>query len=256
MKVPSFSLKLITAALLGIAAPLAAAGEKPRVLILATGADKMTDGKPTGLWLEEFAVPYNAFTKAGFDIVVSTPKGGDVPVDPRSKPTPEQTAEWADASKKLAGTVAIADVDASKLDAVFVPGGHGTMFDLATDEGTAKLLTTLNADGKIIAAVCHGPAALVGAKGTDGKPLVAGKTVATFTDDEERAVKLDKEMPFLLESKLAELGAKIDKKPNFTAHAVRDGNLITGQNPPSSELVADLVIKALAKKSAEPTEKP
>jgi len=248
----SFLFRLIAAALPGLAAPMAAADEKPRVLILATGADKMTDGKPTGLWLEEFAVPYQAFAKAGFDILVATPKGGDIPVDPRSKPTEEQATAWADASKKLAGTVALADVDPTKLDAVFVPGGHGAMFDLATDEGTAKLLTGLNARGKIIAAVCHGPAALIGAKGTDGKPLVAGKTVATFTDDEERAVKLDKEMPFLLETKLRELGAKIDKKPNFTANAVRDGNLITGQNPPSSEQVAELVIKALSRKENEP----
>ncbi|RYD65660.1 MAG: type 1 glutamine amidotransferase domain-containing protein [Verrucomicrobiaceae bacterium] len=216
----------------------------------------MTNGKPTGLWLEEFAVPYNAFAKAGFDIIVSSPKGGEIPVDPRSKPTPEQTAAWAEASKKLLGTVPVGEVDAAKLDAIFIPGGHGVMFDLAKDEGTAKIITDLNARGKIIAAVCHGPAALVGAKDTDGKPLVAGKTVATFTDDEERAVKLDKEMPFLLETKLRELGAKIDKKPNFTAHAVRDGNLITGQNPPSSELVADLVIKALSEKETPSSKNP
>ncbi|HEY1123744.1 MAG TPA: type 1 glutamine amidotransferase domain-containing protein [Haloferula sp.] len=245
MKVPFLSRNHLAAAFLGLVS-LSAAEASPRVLILATGADKMTDGKPTGLWLEEFAVPYNAFAKAGFDIVVSTPNGGDIPVDPRSKATPEQTTAWADASRKLAGSLPVAEVDASKLDAVFIPGGHGAMFDLAKDEGTAKILTDLNARGKIIAAVCHGPAALVGAKGTDGNPLVAGKTIATFTDDEERAVKLDKEMPFLLETKLRELGAKIDKKPNFTAHAVRDGNLITGQNPPSSEQVAGLVIKALS----------
>lgn len=224
----------------------ASAEDKPRVLILSTGAEKMTNGKPTGLWLEEFAVPYQAFTKAGFDVVIATPEGGEIPVDPRSKPTPEQAVEWAAASEKLKGTLALSKVDAGSLDAVFIPGGHGAMFDLATDKGTAKLLTDLNARGKIIAAVCHGPAALVGAKGADGVPLVAGRTVAAFTDDEERAVKLDADMPFLLESKLRELGAKIDKKPNFTAHAVRDGNLITGQNPPSSEPVAKLVIEALS----------
>jgi putative intracellular protease/amidase len=218
----------------------------PRILILATGADQMTNGKPTGLWLEEFAVPYEAFSKEGYEIVVATPKGGDIPVDPRSKPTAEQSAAWAEASKKIKNTLPLAEVDATSLDAVFIPGGHGAMFDLATHEGTAKFLTDLNARGKIIAAVCHGPAALVGAKGTDGKPLVAGRKVATFTDDEERAVELDKEMPFLLESRLQELGAKIDKKPNFTAHAVRDGTLITGQNPPSSEAVAKLVIEALS----------
>lgn len=243
-------LNLVAAAFIGLASLAAADNAKPRILILSTGAAKMTSGKPTGLWLEEFATPYQAFTKAGFDIIVATPSGGDIPVDPRSEPTPEQTTEWADAAKKLTDTLPLSKVDAASLDAVFIPGGHGAMFDLAKDEGTAKLLTDLNARGKIIAAVCHGPAALVGAKGTDGKPLVAGKTVATFTDDEERAVELDKEMPFLLETKLRELGAKIDKKTNFTAHAVRDGNLITGQNPPSSEPVARLVIEALTTKPA------
>jgi putative intracellular protease/amidase len=237
----------LAAAFLGATLLPASAEDTPRVLILSTGAATMTNGKPTGLWLEEFAVPYQAFTKAGFDIVIATPKGGDIPVDPRSKPTAEQSAQWADASKKLKGTLALSEVEAASLDAVFIPGGHGAMFDLSTDKSTAKLLTDLNARGKIIAAVCHGPAALVGAKDAGGVPLVAGRTVAAFTDDEERAVKLDADMPFLLESKLRELGAKIDKKPNFEAHAVRDGNLITGQNPPSSEPVAKLVIEALTR---------
>lgn len=219
---------------------------KPVVLLLATGADKMTNGTPTGLWLEEFAVPFNAFQKQGFELIIATPKGGRIPVDPRSKPTAEQAAAWKDASAKLEGAVALDSVDLSKVDAIFIPGGHGAMFDLATDTRVAKTISELDARGKFVAAVCHGPAGLVQAKRADGKPVVAGKTVAVFTDDEERAVKLDQEMPFLLESRFRELGAKVEKKAIFTSNAVRDGNLITGQNPASSEAAADLLIKALA----------
>lgn len=226
----------------GIGAP----ANTPTVLILATGADRMTNGKPTGLWLEEFAVPYNAFERAGFQVLVATPQGGAAPVDPRSNPTPEQAATWSEATERLRRTLPLAEVDAAELDAIFIPGGHGAMFDLAGDLLTAKLIAKLDAQGKVIAAVCHGPAALVNVKRADGRPLVAGRTVSAFTDEEERTVELDREMPFLLESRLRELGATLETKPKFTPQAVQDRNLITGQNPMSSEAVADLVIQALA----------
>lgn len=125
------------------------------------------------------------------------------------------------------------------------------MFDLATDAGTAKLIADLDACGKVIASVCHGPAALVGVKPADGKPFVAGRAVFAFTDEEERAAGLDGEIPFLLESRLRELGAKVETKPKFTPHAVRDGNLITGQNPMSSEAVAELVVQAVGQGKSE-----
>lgn len=221
------------------------AAEPKTILMLVTGADKMTNGKPTGLWLEEFAVPYLALQKAGYQIEVATPKGGAAPIDERSKPTPEQAAAWKEAEKRLSDTKALSGIRAENFSAIFIPGGHGVMFDLAGDAASAKLIQDFDTQGKPIAAVCHGPAALVKVVRKDGTSLVKGKTVAAFTDDEERAVKLDQDMPFLLETKLRELGAKIDKKENFAAHAVRDGNLITGQNPASSEGTVKLLIEAL-----------
>lgn len=222
------------------------AAENKTILVLVTSADKMTNGKPTGLWLEEFAVPYNALVKAGYQIEVMTPKGGAVPIDPRSKPTPEQEAAWKDASQRLRETKPLTNVTATNYAALFIPGGHGVMFDLADHAAAAKLIQDFDTLGKPIAAVCHGPAALVKVVRKDGSPLVKGKKMAAFTDAEERAVELDKEMPFLLESKLRELGATVETKENFTAHAVRDGNLITGQNPTSSEVTATLLIKVLS----------
>ncbi|MEY3395013.1 MAG: hypothetical protein RL346_1249 [Verrucomicrobiota bacterium] len=228
----------------GMMISLAAAEPKP-VLMLVTGADTMSNGKATGLWLEEFAVPYLALRKAGYPIEVVTPKGGVAPVDARSKPNPEQAIRWNDAEKRLSQTKPLSGIRAEDFSAVFIPGGHGVMFDLANDPAAAKLIQDFDTQGKPIAAVCHGPAALVHVTRKDGTPLVKGKTLAAFTDDEERAVELDKDMPFLLESKLRGLGAKIDKKENFAAHAVKDGNLITGQNPASSEATVNLLVEAL-----------
>lgn len=226
----------------GVAAP----AKPPVVLMLSTGADRMTSGKPTGLWLEEFTVPYNAFVQAGFQVIVATPQGGPAPVDPRSNPTPEQAKAWSEATERLRQTLPLAKVDPAGLDAIYIPGGHGAMFDLAGDAQTAKLIADLDARGKVIASVCHGPAALVNVKRADGQPFVAGRTISAFTDEEERAAQLDREMPFLLETRLRELGATVATKPKFTSQAVRDRNLITGQNPMSSEAVAELVIQALA----------
>jgi putative intracellular protease/amidase len=139
----------------------------------------------------------------------------------------------------------LAAIRAENFAGIFIPGGHGVMFDLADDASAAKLIQEFDTQEKPIAAVCHGPAALVKVFRKDGTPLVKGKTVAAFTDDEEREVKLDKDMPFLLETKLRELGARIDKKEKFAIHAVRDGNLITGQNPASSEATVKLFIEAV-----------
>jgi putative intracellular protease/amidase len=222
------------------------AAEKKSILILVTGAEKMTNGHPTGLWLEEFAVPYLALVNAGYQVEVVTPKGGTAPVDARSKPTPEHATAWKDAEKRLSETKSLASVSADSFAAIFIPGGHGVMFDLADNPAAAKLIQDFDTQSKPIAAVCHGPAALVKVVHKDGTPLVKGKTMAAFTDDEERAVKLDKDMPFLLESKLRGLGAKIEKKENFAVQAVRDGHLITGQNPASSEATVKLLIEALA----------
>ncbi len=220
--------------------------ETKTILMLVTGADKMTNGKATGLWLEEFAIPYKAFVEAGYQVEVVTPKGGAAPIDPRSTPKPEQAAAWKDAARNLSATKPLASVTADGFAAIFIPGGHGVMFDLVENPAAARLIQEFDAQGKPVAAVCHGPAALVNVVRKDGTPLVKGKKLAAFTDAEERAVELDKDMPFLLETKLRGLGATVVTRDNFTSHAVRDGNLITGQNPPSSEATAKLLIEALS----------
>lgn len=219
---------------------------EPRILMIVTSADTMTSGKTTGLWLEEFAVPYQAFVDAGAQVTVASPKGGQCPIDPRSTPEEDQKRAWQKASEELATTKPLSGLSAADFDAVFLPGGHGTMFDLPDNTDLIGLLDAFAADDKVIAAVCHGPAGLVGVTGKDGKPLVAGRRVAVFTDEEERAVELDQDVPFLLETRFRELGANVDAKPAFQEHALRDGNLVTGQNPPSSALTAKLTLEALS----------
>nr|WP_297355460.1 type 1 glutamine amidotransferase domain-containing protein [uncultured Caldimonas sp.] len=224
-----------------------------RILIIVTSNARMGDtGKPTGLWAEELAAPYFAFVDAGFDVEIASPQGGAAPVDPGSlKPKGENDAVverfLADeaAQRKVRATARVAEVDAAAFDAVFFPGGHGTMWDLPGDAGVTRAVESAYAAGKIVAAVCHGPAGLVSARRPDGQPLVAGKRVNAFTDDEEREAGQAETVPFLLESRLRNLGAKFEKTGNWQPFAVRDGQLITGQNPQSSAEVARLVLQAL-----------
>ena len=224
-----------------------------RILIIVTSNHRMGDtGQPTGLWAEELAAPYAAFVDAGHEVDIASPRGGPAPIDPGSlKPRGENDAVverfLADeaAQRKVQATQRVANVDASRYDAVFFPGGHGTMWDLPGDAGVTRAVESAYAAGKVVAAVCHGPAGLVSAKRPDGQPLVAGKRVNAFTDDEEReAGKMDV-VPFALESRLRELGARFEKTANWQPYAVRDGQLITGQNPQSSAEVARLVLQAL-----------
>lgn len=223
-----------------------AATESKTILVLVTGAEKMPNGKATGLWLEEFAIPYKAFVDAGYRVEIVTPQGGVAPIDPRSNPEPAQAVAWEEAARRLRQTRPIASVSSDDFAAIFIPGGHGVMFDLVDDPAVAKLIQEFDVQGKPVAAVCHGPAALVNVVRKDGSPLVAGRRVTAFTDAEERAVELDRDMPFLLETRLRELGAKVETRDNFTVHAVRDGNLLTGQNPASSGATATLLLEALS----------
>lgn len=218
---------------------------KTSVVMVVTSSAQIDASHPTGLWLEEFAVPYLEFRAAGFSVTAASVKGGKAPVDPRSNPTPQQARVWADAIQALERTEALTGFDASTYDAVFLPGGHGTMFDLPENAALQKLLNEFAQSNKVIAAVCHGPAGFVGAKGADGKPLVAGKTMTGFSNSEERAAQMDGLMPFLLETKLRDLGANVVVKPDWTDHVQRDGNLITGQNPQSSRSAALAVIEAV-----------
>ncbi|MCP3138114.1 type 1 glutamine amidotransferase domain-containing protein [Pyxidicoccus xibeiensis] len=224
-----------------------------KVLLIVTSHTQLGNTKePTGFWLEELAAPYAEFTKAGAQVDIASPLGGKAPADPKSeKESSEATRAFladAEAKKKLANTLSLEKVK-DTYDAYFVVGGHGVMWDLATHTPLHTLLTTAYARGAVVSAVCHGPAALVGVKAPDGKPLVAGKRVAAFTNAEEQAVKLDTVVPFALETRLREQGARFESGPMWGSFAVRDGRLITGQNPASSAAVAREVLAAL--RSAE-----
>ncbi len=216
-----------------------------RILIVVTSHDHIDATHPTGLWFEEFAIPYKEFISQGFEITVASIRGGNVPIDPRSEPKPEEAEQTAQARDVLLQTRTISEVRATGFDAIFLPGGHGTMFDLPENTALQHLLGDFAREDKVIAAVCHGPAGLVGARLADGTPLVAGRTITAFTNNEERAAELDRSMPFLLESRLRELGGRFVVQPNWSDHVERDGKLITGQNPQSSGSVARAVIAAL-----------
>lgn len=223
-----------------------------KVLIILTSHALLGDtGKPTGFWLEELAVPYQAFVKAGAQVDLATPLGGAAPVDPKSNeaPSAEVTAFLADAdaTKKLAKTLPLESVRGT-YDVVFLAGGHGTMWDLPGNKPLGALLTRHWSAKKVVAAVCHGPAGLVGAVDEKGVPLVKGRKVSTFTNEEEKGVGLEGIVPFALETKLASLGAVIQKGPMWKPFAVRDGRLVTGQNPASSLEVATLAIGAATSK--------
>ncbi len=220
------------------------------ILIVTTSHAVLgSTGKATGVWLEELAAPYYAFRDAGASVTIASIAGGAVPIDPRSAQgdlTASVTRFLADPDAKRAveATPAIGAADISSFDAIFLPGGHGTMWDLPESAELAARIGQAYESGKIVAAVCHGPAGLVSAKRADGSPLVAGKRVSAFTNEEEEAAGLTEAVPFLLETRLAELGAKIEKGPRFQPFAIRDGMLVTGQNPASSARVAELVLEA------------
>ncbi|GEN52245.1 type 1 glutamine amidotransferase domain-containing protein [Halobacillus faecis] len=218
------------------------------ILMVVTTADKMNDELDTGLWLSEFGEAYVEFANKGYDITVASPKGGKAPVDDRSLEGGETSQEILDTAKYLEDTVKIDDVkDVSKFDAIFLPGGHGTMFDLPDNKKLQETIRDLYEADKVVAAVCHGPAGLVGVTLSDGSPIVKGQTVTAFTDEEERATTLDEYMPFLLETRLRELGADFVGEENWADHVQGTGHLITGQNPQSTISVAKAVINKLEK---------
>ncbi|MGF9945238.1 type 1 glutamine amidotransferase domain-containing protein [Priestia megaterium] len=214
------------------------------IQMVVTNGHTMENGELAGIWLTEFSEAYLEFQKKGYEVVVASPKGGKSPVDPNSL-TDDVTDEDKEAGKLLENTKSLADVSSKDFAGMFVPGGHGTMFDFPDDTNLHRLLTEFAEDDKLIAAVCHGPAALVGGKLKNGEPIVKGKRITAFTDAEEKDTKLDKYMPFLLETKLRELGAEFIAKDNWTDHIEVDGNLLTGQNPQSTISLAKEFVRAL-----------
>lgn len=220
-----------------------------KILLIVTSHEQLgTTQERTGFWLEELAAPYQEFSAAGAQVDIASPRGGKAPADPRSVKDPSEVSRTflADpkAVKKLEHTLVLEEVK-EPYDAYFVVGGHGVMWDLAVHTPLQRLLASAYERGAVVAAVCHGPAALVGVKGSDGRPLVAGKRVAGFSNEEEVAVKLDKVVPFALETRLRELGGRYERGPMWGSFAVRDGRLVTGQNPASSVAVAREVLAAL-----------
>lgn len=226
------------------------------VLIISTSADRMDNGEPTGLWLSELTTPYYAMKDAGLTVHIASVKGGAIPIDTRS--TADEDKELSveryrhdnRLQSALAGSLALEKVDVESYDAMFFPGGHGAMFDYPENETIGAHVGKFLADGKPVVSVCHGPAALVGAKDGQGRPVVAGRAIAGFSNSEETAAGLDKAVPFLLESRLLELGASYRSGKDFTPFAVQDGPLITGQNPQSADLVVKLLIAQLRKPDA------
>jgi putative intracellular protease/amidase len=223
-----------------------------KILMVLTSHDKLGNtGEKTGFWLEEFAAPYYVFKDAGAEITLASPLGGQPPLDPKSDAPDFQTAAThrfkADttAQSALAGTLKLADISADSFDAVFYPGGHGPLWDLAEDATSIALIEAMLAAGKPVAAVCHAPVVLRHPKGPDGASVVQGKTVTGFSNTEEKAVGLTAIVPFLVEDMLKKNGGEYSKAEDWHPHAVTDGLLITGQNPASSELVAKALLAKL-----------
>ena len=211
-----------------------------KILLVLTSHDILGNtGRKTGFWLEEFAAPYYVFLDADEQITVASPKGGQPPIDPKSdepgNQTPPMTRFKGDnaAQAVLARTVKLADMKHDDFDAVFYSGGHGPMWDLAEDPVSIALIESFYDAGKPVAFVCHAPGVLRHVK-HKGEPLVKGKRVTGFTNDEEEEVQLTKVVPFLVEDELKRLGARFEKKPNWQVFVITDGRLVTGQNPASS----------------------
>jgi putative intracellular protease/amidase len=219
-----------------------------KVLFVLTSHDRLGNtGKETGFYLSEVTHPYHVFEQAGIEVVFVSPKGGKAPMvgidlqDPLNKAFMDDPAKLA----KVEQTLSPAEINSTDYDAIFYAGGHGTMWDFPNDEQLAPIAAAIYEQGGIVGAVCHGPAGLVNIKLSDGNYLVAGKSVSSFTNEEEVAVKLSDVVPFLLESRLIERGANHTKAPNFQAHVEVSDRLVTGQNPASATGVGEKMIQLL-----------
>lgn len=225
-----------------------------KILMVLTSHDELgTTGKKTGFWLEELAAPYYAFLDAGAEITLASPKGGQPPLDPKSDEPDSQTDETrrfhADSAAQavLASTVKLDTVDQEAFDAVFYPGGHGPLWDLANDKHSISLIEKTLQAGKPVALVCHAPGVLRDVKNADGTSLVKGKKVTGFTNSEEEGVGLTEVVPFLVEDVLKQNGGLYSRGDDWQSYTVQDGLLITGQNPGSSAETAKVLLASLAK---------
>lgn len=221
------------------------------LMVLTSHSELGNTGEKTGFWIEEFAAPYYVLADAGVEITIASPKGGQPPVDPKSESPEAQTPATKrfntdEALKdKLAHSVKLSSVGQHDFDAVFYPGGHGPLWDLANDETSIALIENFLKHEKPVAFVCHAPGALIKVKAENGEPLVKGRNVTGFSDTEEAAVKLTDIVPFLLEDELKKLGGNYSKGPDWGSFVLKDDLLITGQNPASSEEAARLLLKTI-----------
>ena len=227
-----------------------------KILMVLTSHEKLGDtGKKTGFWLEEFAAPYYIFKDAGADITLASPAGGQPPLDPKSDEPDAQTDATRRfqsdpaAQQALAQTIQLFAVSGSNFDAVFYPGGHGPLWDLAENDDSIRLIQSMYAAGKVIAAVCHAPGVLRHVKAADGALLVKDKKVTGFTNSEEQAAGLTDVVPFLVEDMLRKNGGHYSKAADWQPYVVVDGLLVTGQNPASSAQAAEAVIAQVEKLS-------
>jgi putative intracellular protease/amidase len=236
------------------------ARQDARIAIVLTSHGTLGDtGKPTGFHYEELAAPYWAFTDAGYTVDLASIQGGEPPYDPSSLPEaeaeqPGSVARFradADACAKLRQSVPVAELDAGAYAGIFLAGGHGAMWDFPDNADLGRLLAEAHGHGRILAAVCHGPAGLIAATRTDGSPLIRGVRLNAFTDAEEQQVGLAETVPFLLESRLKELGARFEKSSPFRGCAVHDQGFVTGQNPRSSRAVAERMLAVIAESDTE-----
>jgi putative intracellular protease/amidase len=222
-----------------------------KILMVLTSHDQLgSTGRKTGFWLEEFAAPYFVFRDAGVELTLASPKGGQPPIDPKSDLPENQTDAMArfkedeTAQQALAHTLRLADVKAEDFDTVFYPGGHGPMWDLAESPVSIALIEAFYNSGKPVALVCHAPGVLRHVT-YQGEPLVKGKRVTGFTNEEEEEVQLTNIVPFLVEDELKRLGANFEKVPNWQPFSIIDGRLITGQNPASSTSAAHALLSVV-----------
>ena len=226
-----------------------------KVLIVLPSHDQLGNtGEKTGFWLEEFTSPYYKFIDNGYEVILASPKGGKPPIDPKSlkKENQSESTERFKMDKsvqdKLENTTVLSQVSARDFDTLFLPGGHGPMWDLSADKSIKQLVEDFYSDKKVISAVCHGPAGLLQATEQNGNSILKDKKVTGFTNDEESSVGLTKVVPFLLEDRMKELGGKFERGEDFKPYIVTDGQLITGQNPKSSSLAAEKVVEILSGK--------
>lgn len=224
-----------------------------KILMVLTSHNELGNtGEKTGFWLEEFAAPYYTFLDAGAELVLASPLGGQPPLDPKSDlpdfqtPATERFKKDEQAQQVLANTVKLEKVSQADFDAVFYPGGHGPLWDLAESDQSIALIEAFAQAGKPISFVCHAPGVLRHVKAANGEPLIKGRKVTGFTNGEEAGVALTDVVPFLIEDEFIRLGGHYEKGADWQPHVVEDGRLITGQNPASSEAVAQALIKQLA----------